>query len=174
MVNNAYVGGGVSIVGVILMVVAIIVNKLFYCESETLTIETSTRYGWDYVDTCLGDNCVTAQIDDGCQLCKDFGQDDCDACKYQMAGQSWLALNVIGAVALAGSALLAFMGKGGKMIKGAAGVGSLCAALALIVVYAVASDTGFWNTDTDRQMVDVSGWLDIVAFVAGIIAAVMG
>mmetsp|Transcript_49243 Transcript_49243/g.44075 ORF Transcript_49243/g.44075 Transcript_49243/m.44075 type:complete len:182 (-) Transcript_49243:155-700(-) len=167
------IAGGLAILAAILVIIALIVNSLIYYSVEILGVTTSTSIGWNRSKTCnsLLDQCVEIEYSDLCDLCIDG--ESCDACTYQNAAITWLAFNIIGAIAFVVAAGVVFMGKGGALGKGGAGIGALAIIIALFVYYIVADDVGIWNSDEDNINMGASGYLDVVAAVAGIVAAVM-
>lgn len=168
--NKGNIAGGVAILAAILAIIAVIVNQLIVYKADILGVENSASIGWNKITTCteIGDFCTDFEYADGCDV-----DDDSDYCTYLNASKTWLAFNVIGAVAflIGGGAI--FMGKGDKLGKGGAAIGVLCIFIALMVYYIVADDVGFWNSDADGINMGASGYLDVVAGVAGIVAAGM-
>lgn len=180
--NKSNIAGGLVIVAAILAIVAVIVNQLIvYTQKiEILGVENKTTYwhGWNKSVLCnkIGDNdreCAdSGEYGDSCEA-----DDESDFCKYINAGRTWLALNIVAAVAFVVAAGVIFMKKDGKFSKGAAAIGVICIAVGLIVYYAVADEVGFWDSDPtfyDSVILGWSGFLDIAAAICGIAGGVLG
>eukprot|EP00485_Elphidium_margaritaceum_P016531 CAMPEP_0202728616 /NCGR_PEP_ID=MMETSP1385-20130828/185716_1 /ASSEMBLY_ACC=CAM_ASM_000861 /TAXON_ID=933848 /ORGANISM="Elphidium margaritaceum" /LENGTH=310 /DNA_ID=CAMNT_0049394867 /DNA_START=56 /DNA_END=989 /DNA_ORIENTATION=+ len=173
--KSSVIGAVAGIVAAVLAVAAIGVNELIKWEDSALGVESSLTYHWSGTTSCgslfgLG-GCVESKYEDACDLCKKIADaSDCDSCTMMSAGQAWVALNGLAIAVLAFAAIAVFLDRS-KFAKGFAGIAFLAIALALVVYYAVADETGAWNGDEyGAENFGVSGWLDVVAALCSAIA----